>query len=110
MAEIKDTLEEIKNATKDLTKATEVSGSHRNDKPQSETWFDYSLGPDSIEEKCVTGNGRKFRDGEEWLCDDNCNRCLCSCERRRPPSIGGWIPSAAVNTTQGSPLTQRTVG
>ena len=44
MAEIKDTLEEIKNATKDLTKAKKVSESHRNEKPQSETWFDYSLG------------------------------------------------------------------
>jgi len=124
VTEMKDALKEIKNATKDFSNATEIPESHQNEEPRSiKPWFDYSLqrttglqgtsgyrtGLD-IEEKCVTGNGRKFRDGEEWLCDDNCNRCVCSCERRRPPSIGGWIPSAAVNTTQGSPSTQRTVG
>ena len=44
MVDMMGTLQEIKNATKDLSKATDIPESHRIEKPQSETWVDYSLG------------------------------------------------------------------
>ena len=62
MMEMKDILQEIKNATQDLSKTTDIPESHRTEKTQSESWFDYNLhsgadGPQGEEKrhiKCQT--------------------------------------------------------